>query len=140
MRQIVNALFLQNGEVLLVRRSPHRRSYAGLWSFPGGHQEPGETLEDALIREVREEVGVIPACFVFLLSLADPNAPEDDPATYHMYSITDWKGGEPVLIGNEHTELKWFTIDGAVALPGLALDEYRAVLRGLKRPHPGSLP
>jgi 8-oxo-dGTP diphosphatase len=130
-RQIVNALFLQNGEVLLARRSPHRRTYAGLWSFPGGHLEPGETLEDALVREVREEVGVIPTCFVFLLSLADPNASEDDPATYYMYSITDWKGGEPVHIGDEHTELRWFTIDAAVALSDLALQEYRAILRGL---------
>ncbi|SRR6266550_504156 len=130
-RQIVNALFLQNGEVLLARRSPHRSTYAGLWSFPGGHQEPGETLEDALVREVKEEVGVIPTSFIFLLTLADPNAPQDDPATYHMYSITGWRGGRPVLMGDEHTELRWFTIDAAVALPDLALDEYRALFRGL---------
>src|SRR5262249_27719185 len=92
----------------LARRSPHRRAYGGLWSFPGGHQEPGETLAEALVREVREEIGVIPTRFAFLVSLADPNASEGDPATYHMYSITAWTGGEPVLVGDEHSEIRWF--------------------------------
>ena len=131
MRHIVNALFLRNGEVLLARRGSHRTIHGGLWSFPGGHQEPGETLPDALIREVREEVGVSPTRFVFLVSLADPNASEAGLATYHMYSISDWDGGEPALVGNEHSELRWFTLEAATALPDLASDEYRALLRGL---------
>jgi 8-oxo-dGTP diphosphatase len=130
-RHIVNALFLQNGRVLLARRSPQRSSYGGLWSFPGGHQEPGETLTDTLIREAREEVGVIPTCFFFLTLLADPNTSEDDPATYHMYSVTGWQGGDPILLGDEHSEIGWFTVEAAVVLPDLALHEYRALLRGL---------
>lgn len=45
--------------VLLARRSPHRAAYPSRWSFPGGHVEHHETLTDALIRELREEVGSI---------------------------------------------------------------------------------
>lgn len=51
MRNIVNALFVRDGAVLLARRSPHRSTYAGLWSFPGGHVEPGEMLIEALALE-----------------------------------------------------------------------------------------
>jgi 8-oxo-dGTP diphosphatase len=125
MRNIVNA-FIRDGAVLLTRRSPHRSVYPGLWSFPGGHvEEPHETLVEALVREVREEVGVVPISFSFLVSIADPNASDVDPTTYHMYSVTAWKGGEPTLLGDEHTELQWFPLATAIALPDLALDEYR---------------
>jgi 8-oxo-dGTP diphosphatase len=127
MRNIVNALFIRDGALLLARRSPHRRAYPGLWSFPGGHVEPHETFVEALVREVREEVGVVPTSFSFLASIADPNASDVDPATYHMYSVTAWKGGEPTPLGDEHTELQWFPLATAIALPDLALDEYRGL-------------
>jgi 8-oxo-dGTP diphosphatase len=127
MRNIVNALFIRDGALLLARRSPHRRAYPGLWSFPGGHVEPHETFVEALLREVREEVGIIPTGFSFLVSIVDPNALDADPATYHMYLVTAWDGGEPTLIGDEHTELRWFTPEAAIALPDLALDEYRGL-------------
>jgi 8-oxo-dGTP pyrophosphatase MutT (NUDIX family) len=50
LRHSVNALFVRGGKVLLARRRPYRAAYAGLWSFPGGHQEAGETLAEALLR------------------------------------------------------------------------------------------
>jgi 8-oxo-dGTP diphosphatase len=90
MRNIVNALFVRDGMVLLARRSTHRAAYPGLWSFPGGHVERDETLTDALMREVREEVSVIPTSLSFLTTIVDPNAPDTDPATYHMYVVTAW--------------------------------------------------
>ena len=133
MRNIVNALFVREGLVLLARRSPHRAAYAGLWSFPGGHQEPGETLIEALVREVQEEVGVTPTTCEFIGTISDPNTPETDPATYHMYRITAWEGGEPILLGNEHTELQWFAVVAASALPDLALEEYRPLFTDLMR-------
>ena len=45
------------GRVLLARRT-EGRDLAGLWEFPGGKVEPGESPEDALVRELREERGV----------------------------------------------------------------------------------
>lgn len=131
MRDIVNAIFVRNSVVLLARRSPHRSAYPGLWSFPGGHVEHRETLTEALVREVREEVGVTPTIFSLLGTISDPNSFETDPATYHMYRLAAWDGGEPALMGDEHTELQWLTPDAAIRLPDLALAEYRPLLRSL---------
>ena len=54
---VAAALIDADGRVLLAQR-PEGRSMAGLWEFPGGKVEPGETPEAALIRELREELGV----------------------------------------------------------------------------------
>ena len=51
------ALIDPDSRVLLAQR-PEGKSMAGLWEFPGGKVEPGETPEAALIRELREELGI----------------------------------------------------------------------------------
>ncbi|WP_256598388.1 (deoxy)nucleoside triphosphate pyrophosphohydrolase [Oceanicella actignis] len=51
------ALVDPDGRVLMTRR-PEGKPMAGLWEFPGGKLEPGETPEAALIRELREELGI----------------------------------------------------------------------------------
>lgn len=51
------AVILRSGMVLLCRRGPGRR-HAGLWEFPGGRVEEGESFEAALARELKEELGI----------------------------------------------------------------------------------
>lgn len=54
---VVAAVIIHDGRVLACRRNPDR-SAGGLWEFPGGKVERGESAEDALTREIREELGV----------------------------------------------------------------------------------
>src|SRR5262249_58146846 len=51
MRNIVNALLVRGGSVLLAKRSSQRASYPGQWSFPGGRAEANETLPEALVEK-----------------------------------------------------------------------------------------
>jgi 8-oxo-dGTP diphosphatase len=58
MRLIVAAVVRRDDGRILVARRPPGQSMAGLWEFPGGGVEAGETAEEALARELREELGV----------------------------------------------------------------------------------
>lgn len=133
MTDIVNAVFVRDGKVLLAKRSPHRKNYPDLWSFPGGHVETGESLEQALVREVREEMAVQPTVFRKIGIILDPS---DAEIAYIMYEVTEWIGGEPKLIGTEHSELCWFGFDAASIRSGLALNEYRALFHTLQERSP----
>lgn len=57
MMQVAVAVLNFNGQVLIAKRQAHQH-LAGLWEFPGGKVEAGETCVQALVREVREELGV----------------------------------------------------------------------------------
>lgn len=129
MRNIVNALLLCEGKVLLARRSRHRKAYPDLWSFPGGHVEGDETFDEALRREVSEELGIVPLAYRLLTRISDPNTTSES-ISYHLYGVTEWEG-EPAIVDEEHSELRWFSLREANSLVGLALQEYRPVFAEL---------
>lgn len=129
MRQIVNGLLLKDSNILLARRSAARANYPGCWSFPGGHVEPGESREEALSRELGEEIGVSPVESRLVAAIRDPDT-ASDPATYYLFAVTRWEGS-PIIRDDEHSELRWFALAEAGRLTSLALPEYRAVFLAL---------
>jgi 8-oxo-dGTP diphosphatase len=60
MKQVVAALIVQDDKVLICQRTRHQ-TMPLKWEFPGGKIEPGEKLEDALHRELEEELGILAA-------------------------------------------------------------------------------
>jgi 8-oxo-dGTP diphosphatase len=123
----VGAILLRDGALLLGQRAPHR-SYPDCWDIIGGHLERGETIEQALVREVEEEVGVTPTQFAKLTSL------HAEGMELHIYRVDAWTGGSPAIQDDEHVELSWFTIEAACTLPNLASDQYTSVFRKLSAP------
>lgn len=130
MAEIVNGVLLRDGYVLLVRRSHHRTNYPDTWSFPGGHVELGESLEQALVRELAEEVSIVPTAWAFLDTLEDGSRGSVQANRFHMFVVTCWEG-EPTLLGDEHSEMRWCNPVAAAAMPGHALAQYREFLRSL---------
>ncbi len=112
---------------MLARRSAARRTYASKWSFPGGHVESGESLDQALCRELHEEIGVTPLEYVRIRQIADPLLPN---TAYHMYAVTKWTGN-PSIRDDEHSELKWFALAAATSVDDLALEDYRSMFADL---------
>ena len=54
----VTAAVIRKGRKILITRRPEKGLLGGLWEFPGGKQQPGETLEECLHREIEEELGI----------------------------------------------------------------------------------
>ncbi len=131
MSDIVNALLVRANTVLLARRSSERRTYPNCWSFPGGQVETGESLDDALVRELQEEVGLCPLAYRKLGTIGEPNPQINGDVVYHMYAVSAWIGGEPGIVGDEHSKIEWFSVDAACLLQDLALAEYVTILHKL---------
>ena len=132
METVVNAILVRHGEVLLGKRSPTRSNYPGSWSLPGGHVEGGETLDQALIRETREELGITPLSYRAHSTLVEMSPFSGNLVTYHLFAVERWKGN-PVLCDTEHTEMRWFPISDACEIADLAIRNYRTALRLLAR-------
>ncbi|MEW5725043.1 MAG: (deoxy)nucleoside triphosphate pyrophosphohydrolase [Thermodesulfobacteriota bacterium] len=91
--QVTAAVIRKGEKVLLARRGPGGR-HAGCWEFPGGKQEPGETLEETLAREVREELG-LDVCVGRLFTRVDHDY-GDFSLTLHAFLCPPPPGTDPV--------------------------------------------
>ena len=97
------ALIDADGRVLLAKR-PEGKKLAGLWEFPGGKVEAGETPEAALIRELREELGInVEQSCLAPLTFAS-HAYEDFHLLMPLYVCRRWKG---IPAAREGQELRW---------------------------------
>jgi len=89
---------------VLIAQRPQGKSMAGLWEFPGGKVEAGETPEAALIRELREELGIETreACLAPLSFTS--HSYENIHLLMPLYVCRKWQGTPQAL---EHAGLKW---------------------------------
>lgn len=100
----VGALLVRNGELLLGRRAAGRDWLAGAWDVFGGHIEPGETEQQALSRELQEELGIVATRMLRLETLSG-DAPE--PWRLCLYAVTAWSGEPCNRQPEEHAQLRW---------------------------------
>ena len=120
MRQIevVAAIIFREGKVLCVQRAEHENEYVSLkWEFPGGKVEVGEGLEEALVREIREELSVDIEVSEFLMTVE--HTYPDFHLIMHVFTCI-LRSGEIVL--NEHVDAKWLPVDELEQMDWAAAD------------------
>lgn len=88
--------------------------YPGYWEFPGGKVEAGETPREALIRELREELGIeVVQCFPWIVR---EHRYEHANVKLHFFRVTEWRGE---LRDHVHAALSWQTIGANTVAPML---------------------
>ena len=92
-----------DGRVLLAQR-PEGKPWPGLWEFPGGKVDPGETPEAALIRELREELGIDVAASCLAPFTFASHAYPDFHLLMPLYVCRKWSG---IPLAREGQHLAW---------------------------------
>ena len=99
---VVAAVIERNGCVLVCQRKRGQR-HALKWEFPGGKVEPGETLPEALARELREELS-LDARIGDQIGAHEVRYPNGPPIRLHFFRVTEFSG-EPVNL--EFEQILW---------------------------------
>ena len=115
--QVVGAAVLRDdpARVLACRRLDPPQ-LAGLWEFPGGKVDPGESDREALVRELREELGVE----VEPGERLGPEVPIRGTAVLRVY-LARIRSGEPQLL--DHDEHRWLSADELDDVPWIPVDQ-----------------
>ncbi len=105
MKIVGTAIITDNQGKILIGQRPEGKDLAGLWEFPGGKQEQGETIEQCIVREIREELDV--ECHVgkFLLSVTKSYPHGEFKLMVYQAKIVDPQNLKPLV----HQNLKWVT-------------------------------
>lgn len=117
---VIAAVIRRDGRYLVGRR-PDEKRHGGLWEFPGGKVDPGESWLEAAHRELSEELDMdAVAVGALLLSVQDPGS----PFVIHFLEVE--AQGDPTPL--EHSAVGWYTPDEMTELP-LAPADARLVSR-----------
>ena len=104
--RVVGAVIQRGSTVFAARRNPER-SAGGLWEFPGGKVEPGESPEDALTRELQEELSVD----VLVGSFIDQSIGEVDGVTIELSCYAAVLAAEEPTESTDHDAMTWIELE-----------------------------
>jgi 8-oxo-dGTP diphosphatase len=122
------AMLVRDAKILLGKRAGGQLLYPGVWDLPGGHLEVGESPEQALVRELEEELGIVPTRFVPFGIFDELNPEKYGAHQYHVYVVTEWSGPISNRQPHEHSEIRWVPLETAHQLE-LADPRYPGLFR-----------
>jgi len=105
MRIVGTAIIINDENKILIGQRPEGKALAGLWEFPGGKQEEGETVEQCIKREIKEELSVQCEVKDFLLTVSKEYEHGAFQLMVYTASIKDMEN----LTANVHQKLLWVT-------------------------------
>lgn len=118
-----------DGRIFVQRRSPHRRLFPNCWDIVGGHVEQGETVDEALAREVAEETGWTVSVVLGLVGEFRYRGNDGLERLESDFLVrVDGDLSRPRLEPGKHTEYRWLTENDLDLL-----DEHRDIDGGLMR-------
>jgi len=125
-----NAIVIKAGKLLLVQRN--RKPYKGKWMFPAGFLDYGEHPKECVIRELKEETGLIAKdaeLFDVLQTTDDPRA----PGNLTFYYKVKLEGPKEPINGDrdENLDIRWFDLLGKI--PPIAWKDHKAIIKRLQK-------
>ena len=112
----VDAVVIVVDQVLLIKRK--NDPFKDCWALPGGFINYGEeTLEEAAVRELKEETNLSATKISFIGNYSDPNRDPRGHTISHVYKIEEWTGAPKAA--DDAKEFKWFYLNN---LPEMAFD------------------
>lgn len=130
--ECVAALVLGEITVLAEERKPTKRVMPGAVALPGGHVEHGETLDDALRHEIKEELGIVPIEVRYVCTLLHRSA---EFRKLHYFAVPQWEGE---VESHEGASLRWLPLNAPhyldLEVDRLALTEYKRVYGNASEP------
>ena len=118
---VVTGILRDKDDFLVIKRSDNDELYPGAWEFPGGHLEVGETIKDALKRELYEEIGFNLEFNPIITHYTDEIKDKNNMLVHNLeidFIINVDKSLFKVLLSSEHTDYKWVKKDSSL------LDDY----------------
>ena len=122
------AMLVRDSKILLGKRAAGQLLYPNVWDLPGGHLEAGESPDQALIRELEEELGIVPTRFAQLDIFDELNPEKNGAHQYHVYLVSEWSGMIVNRQPREHSEIRWVPFETAHQLE-LADPRYPSLFR-----------
>lgn len=107
---VVAAALFDTNNAILIQQRPQHKPLAGLWEFPGGKVEKGESCAEALARELAEELSIkVEPGYLHEFSFVTETGKVGEPLILLLYVCRQWSG-EPV--STEGCATAWVTADG----------------------------